>query len=645
VTVTVRRRLTDQGAGIIGREVERESLRLALGDDGPLVVFIHGIGGVGKSAILEWFAAAARGGGAVVLQLDGGAIEPTPRGFLAALSEATGDALETVEDAAGRLARLGKRVVLAIDRYEVMRSLDHWLQQSFVPGLPDNVRLVLAGREPPLPGWSLGLGPVFQSLPLGNLPSADARMLLRRDGVAEDDFERVNQLARGHPLSLRRAAAAVSARPGPDHEAATLSTIVEALAERYLQGLDPATREVLGAASVVRRPTLSLLGAMLPEAAPQDAFDRLRALPFVSLGIDGLVIQDSVRDVVATYIRATDPDRLRRYRIAAWRQLRDEAARAAPHEMWRYTADLLYILENPMIREAFFPTTEHRYFVDGARPDDETTVLEAAQRQRSATEAVIVSTWWRRDRAAFRMARDGSGRLSGYYVAGELGNVGRGLLDLDPVARQWWHHLRLNPVPPGQRVLFDRFEIVFEHDDSAPLVNAAFMLDLKRLYMELRPSLRRIYSVGLESVVGTAWERLGFQPLPGPPATIDGVTHHAAVLDFGPASVDGWLTRVIATELRIEEDSLLDVAQRQLVLRGGRVDLTRLEFEVFRCLHDRPGMIVDRASLLREVWGYDDDRGSNVVDAQVKSLRRKLGERAGVIETIRGLGYRFVATA
>lgn len=635
----------DKGVGIVGREVELTSLRLALGEDGPLVVFIHGMGGVGKSAVLESFAADARKSGAVVLTLDGGAIEPTPRGFLASLSEATGEALETVEEAAARLARLGDRVVLAIDRYEVLRSVDHWLQQSFVPGLPDNVRLVVAGREPPLPGWSLGLGPVFRNLPLGNLSTRDARTLLRRDGVSEEDLERINQLARGHPLSLRLAAAAMAARPEPDRAAATLPTIVEALAERYLQGLDPATREVLGAASVVRRPTLSLLGAMLPGAAAQDAFDRLRTLPFVSLGIDGLVIHDSVRDVVATYIRATDPDRLRRYRIAAWRKLRDEAARAAPHEMWRYTADLLYILENPMIREAFFPTTEHRYFVDGARLEDERTVLEAARRQRNAAEAAIISTWWRRDRAAFRVARGGTGAVAGYYVVGELSMVGRGLLDLDPVARHWWHHLRLHPVPPGQRVLFDRFEIVLERDESAPLVMAAFMLDLKRMYMELRPSLRRIYSVDLRSVVGTAWERLEFQPLPGPPPMIDGVAYHAAVLDFGPASVDGWLTRIIATELRIEEDSLLDVAQRQLVLRDRRVDLTRLEFEVFRCLYDRPGTVVDRASLLREVWGYDDDRGSNVVDAQVKSLRRKLGERAGVIETVRGLGYRFVASA
>jgi DNA-binding response OmpR family regulator len=41
------------------------------------------------------------------------------------------------------------------------------------------------------------------------------------------------------------------------------------------------------------------------------------------------------------------------------------------------------------------------------------------------------------------------------------------------------------------------------------------------------------------------------------------------------------------------------------------------------------------------VWGYDVQGGSNVLEANVKSLRRKLGDRSNSIETIRGLGYRF----
>ena len=65
-----------------------------------------------------------------------------------------------------------------------------------------------------------------------------------------------------------------------------------------------------------------------------------------------------------------------RYRVAAWRQLREEVARASNQEMWRYTADLLYILQNPIIREGFFPTTEHLYSVEAARPEDGPAITE-----------------------------------------------------------------------------------------------------------------------------------------------------------------------------------------------------------------------------------------------------------------------------
>jgi hypothetical protein len=172
------------------------------------------------------------------------------------------------------------------------------------------------------------------------------------------------------------------------------------------------------------------------------------------------------------------------------------------------------------------------------------------------------------------------------------------------------------------------------------------MLDLKQAYMELRPELRRFYTSDSEVWgVESPWTRVGFEPIPGAPVDLDGTAYYAYVLDFGPASVDGWLTRIIATELRVEEDSILDTAQHQLVLDGRRVDLSKLEFEVLHYLYERRSKVVERSSLLRDVWGYDYAGGSNVIEALVKSLRRKLGDRAAAIETVRGVGYRFVASA
>jgi hypothetical protein len=646
MTVTVRQRIEDQGAGLVGRDQERSILHHVLDEDGPMVVFVHGIGGVGKSTLVEAFAGEARARGAIVLLFDGGAIEPTWRGFIEAISTAIGGDLSTVEEVASRLASLSERVVLVLDRYEVLRPLDLWLQQSFVPALSDGIRVVIAGREGPMIGWSTAFGRLFRTLPLGNLPHDDAETLLRQEGVGGDDLDRIHRLARGHPLSLRLAASALVAEPAGDHDARTITAIVEELTELYLAQLDPLTRRALDASSVVRRPTLSLIGAMLPDTAPRDAFERLRALPFVELSSDGLVIHDTVREVVAAYLRATDPDRSRRYRIAAWRQLRDEVTRATSHEMWRYTADLLYILENPAVREAFFPTSEHRYFVDPARDSDWPAIHEIATASEPPGAVAILEDWWKRLPDAFYAARDATGRVVGFSVITEIDRVPRALFDADQLSRIFRDHVRRLPVPRGQRVLVLRFQFAHPLDPDHALVVAALILDVKRVYMELRPELRRIYNV-LPELYGpmSPWTRLGFRTVLDAPVQFGGVAYYAHVLDFGPASVDGWLTRIVATELQVDDDSILDVAQHQLVLADRRVALTKLEFEVFKYLYERPGSVVERASLLRDVWGYDYAGGSNVIEALVKSLRRKLGDRAAAIETVRGLGYRFVASA
>ena len=53
-----------------------------------------------------------------------------------------------------------------------------------------------------------------------------------------------------------------------------------------------------------------------------------------------------------------------------------------------------------------------------------------------------------------------------------------------------------------------------------------------------------------------------------------------------------------------------------------------------------PGVVFNRETLLQRVWGWDFDGGSRTVDVHVQTLRQKLGDAAGLIETVRGVGYR-----
>jgi DNA-binding response OmpR family regulator len=81
---------------------------------------------------------------------------------------------------------------------------------------------------------------------------------------------------------------------------------------------------------------------------------------------------------------------------------------------------------------------------------------------------------------------------------------------------------------------------------------------------------------------------------------------------------------------------------RRRVRNGESVlNLTPKEFDLLLCLASRAGDVVTRKDLLRLVWGYEFDPGTNVVDVHVNRLRRKL-EDAGageLVRTVRGVGY------
>lgn len=87
---------------------------------------------------------------------------------------------------------------------------------------------------------------------------------------------------------------------------------------------------------------------------------------------------------------------------------------------------------------------------------------------------------------------------------------------------------------------------------------------------------------------------------------------------------------------------VLDLARRQARLHGVEATLSDREFRLLHHLAVHAGEVVSRERLLADVWGYDFDPCSNVVEVCVRRLRQKLGPGAP-IETVRNAGYRLVA--
>jgi len=117
-----------------------------------------------------------------------------------------------------------------------------------------------------------------------------------------------------------------------------------------------------------------------------------------------------------------------------------------------------------------------------------------------------------------------------------------------------------------------------------------------------------------------------------------------------PFSFDVLLARIRSilrrpkTALPLEfkvRDVSLNPSTRKVFRGGKKVELTLKEFALLEYLMRNPGRVLEREQMLTNVWDFDFDSFSNVVDVHITNLRKKLDDKKGeLIETIRGVGYK-----
>lgn len=89
-------------------------------------------------------------------------------------------------------------------------------------------------------------------------------------------------------------------------------------------------------------------------------------------------------------------------------------------------------------------------------------------------------------------------------------------------------------------------------------------------------------------------------------------------------------------------DLVIDTARHEVIAAGAPVALTATEFKLLTLLEKRRGRVQSRETLLRDVWEYDTIIDTRTVDTHMRRLRDKLGKAARHLDTVRGVGYRFV---
>ncbi|KGF72563.1 transcriptional regulator [Neosynechococcus sphagnicola sy1] len=107
--------------------------------------------------------------------------------------------------------------------------------------------------------------------------------------------------------------------------------------------------------------------------------------------------------------------------------------------------------------------------------------------------------------------------------------------------------------------------------------------------------------------------------------------------------------RIVTTasqQCLIFEQLMIDPVRREVRLNDQMVLLTALEFDLLHFLASHPGRVWRRAELIQEVWDYDYVGDQRVVDVHIGQIRKKIevdAEQPALIQTVRGVGYKFEA--
>jgi len=353
---------------------------------------------------------------------------------------------------------------------------------------------------------------------------------------------------------------------------------------------------------------------------------------------------------ISQHLFITPRQYLSAYRNKASRILRQEMKTADRSNLWRYTADIIYLVDNSVIRDAFFPPNDHRqYSFEPAKLDELETIMAIVKKHEPLASQALYRHWYTHAPDTFHSVKDKNNIIVGFYCLINPVLVSDNLIKQDPITAAWWLHNQQNKNQgKSHQALFIRRWLSINEGESPSAVQAACWLDIKRTYLTMRPNLRRVY-LTLECLTPYAMvaKSLGFTILDITTSFNDCV-FSTAMLDFGEYSVDGWIATTLVNEInaiatKVPPPNWFDKAARQLVFTDQRVDLTPLEYATLDLLISNRGVVLSRKELLEKVWQIHYQGASNVVDTVILALRKKLRDKAMLIQSVRGIGYRFIA--
>lgn len=519
-------------ARFVGRHSELELFRAALESEEPpfCVLFLYGPGGIGKSALLDQFRDVAVSHGHCVISLDARTIDPAPSAFLEALG-----------------AEIPGRSVLLLDTYEVITPLDGWLRGEFLPSLPRDVTVVVAGRNPPSPDWLADQGwhELIRVISLRNLPPEDTRMFLTAAGVAQSRHDDALLLTHGHPLSLTLMTDLLRSAPGSsERRLQPAPNIVAALLQRFIETV-PSKRHkrALEVCALAQYTTEALLRDVLVDEVPE-LFAWLRSLSFVEEGPFGLFPHDAARDALDADLHWRDEAGYVELHDAVRAHVLKAIAATTGKTQLRNVHALTYLHRRNRAVSGFWDwATFGQAYTDELSPRDHAAIIAMTAHHQGQEQARYLRFWIERQPFAFIVFRSGGPDPIGFACRLELHGMDPSERGADPGTAAMWRYVEQTAPPlPGETVYAARFLVDAQHNQAPSISqNLISVRHTQEILRATAPAWDLIGAYADAERWAPLFEYLDFHRAPAAEYDIAG-THYAVFAhDWRRRNVTEWL--------------------------------------------------------------------------------------------------------
>lgn len=540
----------------VGRTSELALFRAALDAQVPdfAVLYCYGPGGVGKSALLRECIHLTVEAGRPYLLLDGRHLDASPQGFWAGLQVA----LKLPPDQSP-LEVLGTLVnfILFVDTYELLAPLDNWLREEFLPQLPENVLVVLAGRNQPSAMWRSddGWGALTRIISLRNLLPKESEAFLLGQGLSRQACSRVLSVTYGHPLALSLAADLFGQSDASHNfDLKKDPDMVRILLERFVADVPSSLmRQALEVCAHAFNTDEDLLSHCLGEEHGYAAFQWLRGLSFIEQGPFGLFPHDLARDVLETELRWRNLRRFRELRL----QVRDyviQQVRQSEGLAQQYAVFALLFLHrnNPFMSPFYEWQSLGQFYIDTAQPADLPAIEQIISRHQGEASLAVLRYWATHPASTIYTFRGAGHVIAGFTHVITLQAITEEDREADPSMRAAEAHLRSTaPLLPGETVLYFRnWMDTTLYQQSPSIFNMAAMVSL-RLFFNV-PNLAYSFVAHTDPDYSRMFEYLRMPAAPRAGFVLDDQQFDVFVHDWRAESVTTWL-RVMGERELLDE--------------------------------------------------------------------------------------------